>query len=280
MKPCSCTDDEIACGDIKDIDLVKIFQTQEKNLTKTRKHFKLFYLSKTFITELKENTFSDITFDVIWIRFCSKLKTIHVNAFNTTDQVTTDIYIEHNPVLTSPDNSIFQVLSKFIRAKLILLRHNNKTEIPSNAFRNIVGKQEQLNKLEFGGSSFKRLGNNAFSVLNLEYLTITVTSIDIIPENAFEFNVSDRRLLINLANNYLLDNTGFAVNSLTRFNRPTIIDLRNKRFPYLDEKIFLPFLLSNTENMIELRLNSLNCIDFRNYWILTRSELINQLFTR
>ena len=148
LKPCSCGGDNINayinCGGHEDIDLVKIFKTLDKQLPRTLegRHFKSFYLYKSFITELKENTFSDITFDSIWIRDCSKLKTIHVNAFNTIDQVTTDIYIEHNPVLTSPDNSIFQVLSKFVRAEWIWLRYNNITEIPLNAFRNIVGKQE------------------------------------------------------------------------------------------------------------------------------------------
>ena len=44
------------------------------------------------------------------------LVTIHINAFNTTDSVMTEIFIRSNPLLTSPDNLIFQVLSKFVRA--------------------------------------------------------------------------------------------------------------------------------------------------------------------
>ena len=116
--------------------------------------------------------------------------------------------------------------------------------------------------MKFGGRSIKKLGNNAFSVLNLKYLAITETSIDFIPENAFEFNNgSDMWLQIDLKENFLLYNTGFAVNSLTRFNRRTTIVLSDNRIPlkgYLDEKIFLPFLLSNTKNKIELTLNLLN----------------------
>ena len=67
-------------------------------------------MNNTFITELKENTFSDITFGYIEIEYCSKLKTIHRNAFDTTDQVTTDLSIGENPSLVSPDNSIFDAM--------------------------------------------------------------------------------------------------------------------------------------------------------------------------
>ena len=126
----------------QDRDLVKIFQTLEKNLNKTQKHFKGFHLNNTFITELKENTFSDITFDYIEIESCTVLKTIHKNAFTTTDLVASEIIIRNNPILTSPDNLIFEVLSKFGRAKLIWFYNNNITEIPSNAFQNIVLKQD------------------------------------------------------------------------------------------------------------------------------------------
>src|ERR1700761_6774086 len=97
LKPCSCIDDSINCGGNGDIDLVKVFQTLEKNLTKIEKHFKKFVFYNTFITELKENTFSDITFDMIQIIGCDNLKTIHKNTFNTTDSVTTHINIEFNP---------------------------------------------------------------------------------------------------------------------------------------------------------------------------------------
>ena len=76
-----------------------------------------FYLNNTFITELKENTFSDITFNVIDIEYCSKLKTIHKNAFNHTDQVTTELNINFNPVLISNENtSIFEIANKFVHA--------------------------------------------------------------------------------------------------------------------------------------------------------------------
>ena len=97
LKPCSCKDDNISCGCIEDIDLVNIFQTLSEKLPKDKKHFKEFYLNNTFIIELKENTFSDITFEAITIIFCSNLNTINTNAFNTTDLVTNQLMIRFNP---------------------------------------------------------------------------------------------------------------------------------------------------------------------------------------
>ena len=127
LEPCTCNSGSIYCVGNNDMDLVQIFQTLENNLTKTEKHFNEFYLSNTFMTELKENTFSDITFDIISVEHCSSLKSIHKNAFTKTELVATDLYIHFNPMLTSPDNSIFEALSKFVRAKTIQFYNNNIT---------------------------------------------------------------------------------------------------------------------------------------------------------
>ena len=109
IEPCTCDRDQLTCEDNDNLDLVKIFETLGKHLNKSEKHFKDFWIKNKFITELKENTFSDITFDAIYIQSCFELKTIYINAFNTTDSVTTEIFIRSNPLLTSPDNLIFQV---------------------------------------------------------------------------------------------------------------------------------------------------------------------------
>ena len=142
-------------------------------------------MNNTFISELKANTFSDITFNRIDINGCSNLKTIDRNAFNGTDLGTYLVSIGNCTQLNSPDNSTFEILNKFNKAMYIYLTNHNITEIPSNAFRN---KQDYLETLVLSSNSFKKLGNNAFSVLkSLKYLDIIGTSIDFIPENAFEF---------------------------------------------------------------------------------------------
>ena len=278
IAPCTCDHDQFTCNDNDDLDLVKLFQTLANNLNKTQKHFKDFWIKNRFITELKENTFSDITFDTIFILSSSQLKSIHRNAFNTTDSVTTEIYIRSNPLLTSPDNSIFEAVSKFVRATVIDMSNNNITEIPSNAFQDIVGEQDQLKHLLLSGESFGKLGNNAFSQLkNLTYPDMSQTSIYFIPENAFEFNEdSEQQLTIDLTYNRFLDNSGFSMNSLTRFRRPTKIYLP-ENFRYLDKDIFLPFLTSNNLNRIQLSVNSIDCWDCRNQWIQNDSNLVTQI---
>ena len=259
--------------------------TLEKKLTLNEKHFKKFNLNNTFNTELKENTFSDITFDEIYINSCSKLKTIHRNAFNTTDSVTKRFVMTFNPALSSPYNSIFETVSKFTLLEFIYISGNNITEIPSNAFQNIVGEQDQLKEIRLAGESFRELGNNTFSKLkNLKNLKIIGTSIEFIPENAFEFNEdSEQQLRIYLLGNKYLNSSGFSEKSLTKFKRPTTLTLtyfyvcESTYFKYLDQKIFEPFLLSNPKNTIDLNYGSLDCSNCKNKWLQKAGTLLNQI---
>ena len=181
--------------------------------------------------------------------------------------MTSHVIIRDNPI-SSPDNLIFEALSKFVHAKSIEFYENNITEIPSNVFQNIVGKQDQLETLILSDfchsrpSSLRNLGNNAFSQLkSLKTFIISYSLIDFIPENAFEFNeVSETRLTIDLIGNQYLNNSGFSELSLTKLKRPTTIILSSTIFSYLDQKIFQPFLRSNVKNLI-LLYGTLNCKD-------------------
>ena len=275
LKPCICFKDEIRCGGNEDIDLVKIFQTLEKQLPITGKHFTSFILNNKAVTELKENTFSDITFDYIKIEECSKLKSIDQNAFSKTDLVTKQITIWYNPSLSSP--SIFTTLSKFINITMIHLLNNNITEIPSKAFEN---HQDKLK--EFSITGLKKIGNNAFSQLrNLGSLGIEYSLIDSIPENEFEFYEESKEMLtLSLYGNPLLNSSGFSEHSLTKFKRPCTIQLgniSNSKFTYFDERVFLPFLRSNSKNTIQLIDGSVDCSDCRNFWLKKNPNLLNQL---
>ena len=219
---------------------------------------------------------------MIQVYNCSKLKTINSHAFRKTDQVSTRIYIGYCPALTSPDNSIFEVLSKFVHATSINLVHNNVTEIQSNAFQNIVGKQDHLTELWLSGHSLRKLGNNSFSQLNnLDTLHITETSINFIPESAFDFNVGTKHeMTIYLYGNRALNSSGSSDHALTKMKRPTTINLDSSsetRFHFLDEKIFQPFFKSNAKNQIELREGSLDCSDCRNYWLKKNPTLLKQI---
>ena len=281
IKPCVCAKVlginswDIKCGGHSDIDLVNIFQTLEKNLTKTEKHFNRFYLNNTFITELKENTFKDITFDDIIIENCTNLSKIHVNAFNQTDLVTKYLYISGSFKLSSSDNSIFEVISKFVNLEELQLENNNITEIPSNIFNN----QDELEFLTFKGKSIKKLGPRAFSSLHrLKSIEISYTSIEYIPEYAFEFDQeSNQTIAIRFEGNHLLNGSSIHKNSLKNIKRPLYLAL-DSHIEYLEENIFKPLLSENPKNKIQMDYVKFDCNNCKNNWLRKPSNLLGRFY--
>ena len=278
IKPCVCEDNGIICGGHSDIDLVNIFQSLRIKLTKSEKHFKRFHLNNTFITELEGNTFKDITFDEITIENCNNLSKIHKNTFFETDLFTKILWIASNPALSSSDNSIFEVISKFVNLEKLYLIDNNITEIPSNAFQSIEGYQDNLKTIVFGGKSIRKIESRPFYLLHgLNFLKINNTSIDYIPENAFEFE-EESSLQINLAfiNNSLLNSSGFHQDSLVHFKRPVYLDLGwiGNHFEYLEEKVFKNFLNSNPHNVIDMIFVKFDCNNCKNFWLKQQPNLL------
>ena len=167
-------------------DLGKVFST----LGTYQKHFKVFHLNNTAITELNGILTWNITFDSIRIESCTQLKTINdtkYKEFMVSQDVTEKIEIENNPVLTSPDGTLFKILKKFIKIQFISLLNNNITEIPDSAFTKPDFRMN-LKQLVLGGVAINKLGNSAFLQLAyLEFLYIVNTSIDYIPENGLDF---------------------------------------------------------------------------------------------
>ena len=279
FKPCVCKDNGIICGGHSDIDLVNIFQTLEKNLKKSEKHFDSLYLNNTSINELKENTFKDITFDQIRIEDCNNLSKIHINAFLETDLVTSILILHSNPALSSTDNSIFNVFSKFVNLEELVLEYNNITEIPSNAFQRITGYQKKLESLTFCGKSFKKIGSRPFSLLKgLRTIMIFGTSLSYIPEYAFDFeNDSDQQLKINFAGNKFLNGSSFQQDSLSHFKRPVHLDLSGEQIEYLDENIFKNFLNSNPHNEVDMSSIELDCDNCKNFWLTKHAIILKRI---
>ena len=67
----------------------------------------------------------------IVIEDCIRLENIDEMAFNGTDRVTKTLIIRDNQRLSSPNNSIYTVLNKFVNIEIITLARNNIKEIPS-----------------------------------------------------------------------------------------------------------------------------------------------------
>jgi hypothetical protein len=70
LKPCTCDAKGISCGGNNAFNLKRIFEDIDQKLDKKDKHFKEFYLNKTAIEEIEENTFFEVTFDEI----CTRLR--------------------------------------------------------------------------------------------------------------------------------------------------------------------------------------------------------------
>ena len=83
---------------------------------------------------------------------------------------------------------------------------------------------------------------------------------------------------------YLFDNrlngSSFTVNTFLTNQRPTrlSLDIGNKaHITYLDEKVFLPFLMANSQNTINLRHHNIDCEDCRNYWLIENPGLLSNI---
>ncbi len=78
--------------------------------------------------------------------------------------------------------------------------------------------------------------------------------------------------------NEKLNGSGFAINSLSHIKRPTILNFHSSnKLTFLDERIFVPFFSTNSNNKIEFGgTQTLNCDDCRSYWILRESKYINR----
>ena len=271
LSPCTCFNDNIYCQGKEDLDLLKVFERLSENTT--QKHFYELNVNNAKIKELEENCLKGFTFEVIWIYDCPELTTINRNAFNETTLVTKDLQIYGNPKLSSPDNSIFEVLSKFKRVEYIYLGQSNITEIPSEAFKPVNGNQDHLINIHINSTSLAKIGERAFFHLNsLNFIQISNTNIQTIPANAFAFEkVSNQSLTIRFYSDQFLDKYNFAKDAFTQIKRPVTLDMSNKE-AFLDERVFLPFLLENSKNAI-ISDHLFDCDDCRNFWLRKNSTL-------
>ena len=276
IDPCICLSDWIVCGGNSTYDLVKIFNNLSKNLPNQRKHFKRLTVESRGLSQLTDNTFKDITFDEMSIYYCESLTHIHRNAFNGTNSILKRIFINSNENLNN--SSVFEALNTLTNIELIYIRDNNIEEIPSKAFNSL----KHLNELYFGGKAIEKIGSNAFKPLSsLTRITFYDTSIAYLPEDVFAFDTtSDNELIIDFQFNRLINSSSFDTKSLMNIKRPTYLKFYNrveeKMFKYVDEKVFLLFLMTNELNTIELLGEPFDCNDCRNYW-LKKQNLLNRM---
>ena len=99
LSPCTCQDDKIHCS-ISELDLSAVFESIRNDRTHTQRHYIYIYISNQFITEIKDNSFKDFTFDTTYIQYCQNLTRIYLDAFNETNCLTSNLLIRDNYKLT------------------------------------------------------------------------------------------------------------------------------------------------------------------------------------
>ena len=146
-------------------------------------------------------------------------------------------------------------------------------EIPSRAFRPINGYQNDLIEIALE-SSLSKIGSNAFFNLKyLRYLSLDIENLVSISDYAFEIEeYSDRIFKLTLY--YNQNFSAFNEKTLLNMRRQTELRLTYEKTAYLEEKVFLPFLLDNKENTIEITaIDVFDCNESRNYWLKTNQYL-------
>ncbi len=281
LNPCKCDENGIKCGGNNVLNLKHVFENIDQKLGQNEKHFKKFYLNNTAITEIEENTFFEVTFDEIYIYNATNLKSINSHAFNSTNLVTKRFLSYNAPIVNSPPNhDLFVVLSSFINLETLILTGTQISEIPSYAFRPIIGIQSKLLYIDFYGNKIEKIGNYSFYDLkNLTILSFEDNPLKLISMNSFHFkDVSNQTFRLNLYKINSLNGSSFAINSLSNIKRPTLIYLgSDPNLKFFDETIFVPFFESNPKNYIYLSVvTKIDCDDCRSHWLVKESKYLER----
>jgi Leucine-rich repeat (LRR) protein len=89
------------------------------------------------------------------------------------------------------------------------------SEIPSNAFRPILGLQNKLSEIFLENNAIKTIGNYSFyDLTNLFWLDISENPLEYISMNAFNFrNDSNKVLRLDLSLFKIFNGSSFAIDS-------------------------------------------------------------------
>ena len=113
----------------------------------------------------------------------------------------------------------------------------------------------------------------------IELIDLSWNKIDLITENAFNFeNESDKQLRIILNDNKLKESS-FALNSLKNIKRATILSIKRTGINHLKKEIFKPFLYANEKNQVQIDVDSLRDHSKLNFWYVkyAKSDFIDYI---
>ncbi len=234
-------------------------------LNDDKKHFTEFFLGNTNITELTENTFSDITFDRIRLNGAINLRRFDNFAFGANSFITKNF----EAVNTSLENSlnIFTALSLLKNLETIIINVSNISEVPDNAFRPLVGQQKNLISVDLSSNQIIKVGKNAFQYLTaLKRIDLTWNRINNIADNAFSFiNGSNEQISILLYHNQI-NESSIKPSAFNELRRPAKITLDKNNMTTLLYDVFSHFLAADHKNIVSF--TNINCSDCRSFWLL------------
>lgn len=150
--------------------------------------------------------------------------------------------------------------------------------MPANAFAKVNGKKIKWKWLRVHYGSIMLVEEYAFYELsNISYIDLSHNRINYISSHAFQMrnSTSQEDIFIDLSGNQL-NASSFATDSFTSdAKRPIKLTVNDNEIEYLDEKVFLPFLLSNIKNVIYILRNPIVC-DCRMKWLMPLKQSYGQ----
>jgi len=239
----------------------KLFERVSTTLTINDKHFNTLFINNTAITEIEDDLFKDLTFNLIQLRDTTNLRKIHPHAFTASAATVLEFRQEGASLLGEDDADIpdlFTALSSFSNIKQIILQATKLRSIPQTAFSN--PNQNKLTHLEFSSGQIAQVGTHAFYYLtSLENLYLRKQQLSKISLHSFDFQKSNSiGLSVYLEGNGLED-AGVEVNSFTDTKRPISLYLGSNHLTHLTKDIFRPILAANNRTTIDVENNPFRC---------------------
>jgi len=217
LSPCSCDESQqtISCISVRGrFDIKEVFDRVEPLIPDTTIFNKLEIRECSSLLEIPENAIRTLKFISIDISMNQNLQSIHLNAFNATYSVTTNLSLWNNYISNdSPhERDIYNFFNKFKNIQSIWIPSNLLTSVPDNAF-DLLPK---LNDLYLGSNQIKSIGRKAFSKLpNMKKLYLSSDSIS---------------------------NTAIAADAFESVSQSLVVDLTYNSYQFLDESSFKPLL--------------------------------------
>lgn len=186
----------ICDANYEDFNITEEFQYLSSTLPSDAKELNRLDLYNSYIEELPENVFHDISFAYVIIYYCTNLSKIHSNAFTNSINNLRHLYFSWPTNLRNdpPDYDLYKALNSLVNVEdiWIILADNYSHEIPDSAFNKPQNRLTDLhmynNYYDFNTYNISKIGSKAFAGLTaLTWLSIGGAPILNISSRAFEF---------------------------------------------------------------------------------------------